>query len=227
MLPVPFIFQQAGLAAVPLLIAGFGELTAKRAGIINIGIEGTMLMGAAAAYAAAVLTGSPWPAIPIAIAVGILMAIFFAIPTIFSAPTKSSPAPRSTSSPSAHSATLARLVERHLQTHPLAGEAPHFDPLSISLPTSWGTFGGALQTILHQYPLLYLSLPGIPLLYYLLERTRLGLTIRPLGDNPDAADAAGIRVRLARTAILLFAGASLASPGHISPPCATTPSNST
>lgn len=201
MLPLPFILQQAGLAAPPLLIAGFGELIAERAGLINIGIEGTMLMGAASAFAAAALTGSPWPAIPIAIAAGLLMAVLFAIPTIWFRADQIVTGTAINIFAAGASATLARLIERHLESHPLPGESPHFDPLSAP---AWAP--PALQTLLHQYAILYITLPFIPLLHFLLQRTRPGLIIRALGDNPDAADAAGIRVRLARTAILLFAG---------------------
>jgi len=69
------ILQQAATSATPLLIAGFGELPAQSAGIINVGIEGTMLMGAVVAYAAA--------AFPAAIFAGLLMAAIFALATIW------------------------------------------------------------------------------------------------------------------------------------------------
>src|SRR5436190_8966844 len=77
------ILQQAATSATPLLIAGFGELPAQRAGIINVGIEGTMLMGAVTAYAAAVLAGSTAAAFPAAILAGILMAVIFAVATVW------------------------------------------------------------------------------------------------------------------------------------------------
>ena len=53
-----FVLKQAVMSATPLLLAGFGELVAERAGVINIGIEGLMLMGAIAGYAAAVVAGT-------------------------------------------------------------------------------------------------------------------------------------------------------------------------
>jgi len=198
---LPFILQQSGLAAPPLLAAGFGELLAERAGIINVGIEGTMLTGAAAAYAAALLTGSPWPAIPIAMLAGILMALLFAIPAVWFAADQIVTGTALNILAAGSTATAARLLERYTDTHPTPGESPHFDP--INLNTTFPT----LNSILHQYALLYLLLPLIPLLHFALTRTRLGLTLRALGDNPDAAAAAGTRVRLARTAILLLAGA--------------------
>src|SRR4051812_32242070 len=78
-----FILTQAGLSATPLLFAGFGELLAQRAGVINVGIEGTMLAGAFAAYAAAIVAGNVSAAIPAALFAGIAVAMLFALATIW------------------------------------------------------------------------------------------------------------------------------------------------
>ena len=78
------ILKQSLTSATPLLIAGFGELLAQRAGLINISIEGTMLMGAIAAFAAAVITGHALAAIPAALIIGLLFAAIFALATVWS-----------------------------------------------------------------------------------------------------------------------------------------------
>ncbi len=200
---LPFILQQTGFSATPLLVAGIGELTAERAGIINIGIEGTMLAGAAAAYSAAVIFNSPCAGLAAAIIAGILMAILFAIPAIWFRADQIVTGTAINILAIGLTTTIARLVQQYSSRQNLTGEAPHFDPLSAN---ALSHFSPALTQIFQQYALLYLAIPAALLLHFLLERTRTGLIIRALGDNPNAADSAGIRVRLARTAVLLFAG---------------------
>src|SRR5690606_1850141 len=72
------IAQQALTGAIPLAIAGCGELLAQRAGVINVGIEGLMLTGCIAGFAVAALTGNPWLAVAAAMAAGMALAAIFA-----------------------------------------------------------------------------------------------------------------------------------------------------
>jgi len=85
------------------------------------------------------------------------------------------------------------------------------------IPLPWlskiPVIGTALETIFSQYALFYIAIAAGVVLYILLTHTRLGLIVRALGDAPDACDAAGIRVRWARTLILLFAGAASGAAG--------------
>ncbi len=198
-----FILSQTLLSATPLLLAGFGELFAQRAGVINIGIEGSMLMGSVAAFSAAVLTGSSAAAIPAAIAVGLIFAALFALATIWLGADQIVTGTALNIFALGASTTAFRFLQLHLADHPLAGEPPHFDLLPIPLLSNIPFIGPTLFT---QYALFYILFP-LAILLYLANRTRLGLVIRALGDAPAAADAAGIRVRVARTLILLFAGA--------------------
>src|SRR5205085_1049704 len=73
--------------------------------------------------------------------------------------------------------------------------------------------GSALASILSQYALFYVAIGVGVMLFVILTRLRLGLVIRGLGDAPDACDAAGIRVRWARTVLLLLAGAASGTAG--------------
>src|SRR5690606_32039975 len=69
-------------AATPLLIAAIGELVAERSGVLNLGVEGMMIMGAVAGFGAAFLTGSPWLGVVAAIVVGALFSLLFAVMTL-------------------------------------------------------------------------------------------------------------------------------------------------
>jgi len=195
------ILWQAATSATPLVLAGYGELVAQRAGVINVGIEGVMLMGAICAFAAATLTGSAAAGLLAAAAVGLLIAALFAAVTTWCRADQVVTGTAINLLAAGASATLYTM----LRDHPAAtnGEAPFFDRITIPLVDGIPLIGHALA---NQYALSYVVAFAGLLLWYLLRRTRLGLVITALGDAPDAADAAGIRVRWWRTACVLFAG---------------------
>lgn len=70
------------IAAVPLMYAGLGELITEKSGVMNLGVEGMMLMGAVCGYAVATLTGHPWLGVIAAIAAGMAMALLFGVITL-------------------------------------------------------------------------------------------------------------------------------------------------
>ena len=69
-------------AATPLLIAAIGELVVERSGVLNLGVEGMMIIGAVCGFAAAALTGSPWLGVLAGIAAGALFSLLFAFLTL-------------------------------------------------------------------------------------------------------------------------------------------------
>ncbi len=74
--------SSAVVAAIPLMFAGAGELVAEKSGVLNLGVEGMMLMGAVTGYAVTAITGNPWLGILGAIVAGVLMSLVFAFLTI-------------------------------------------------------------------------------------------------------------------------------------------------
>ena len=197
-----FVMKQSVTSATPLLLAGFGELMAERAGVINIGIEGLMLMGAICGYAAAVMTGTAWAAIPAAILAGMLFVSLFAAVAIW----------------------CRRGSDRH------GGGTEHpgvrdLDDVMASLQSRMGAMGNAAPALFETKAIP--GLAGIPVLgpvlfdqyglfYFVMllgvlvgaiNRTRVGLMVTSLGDAPEACDAAGLSVRWWRTGLTLFAGA--------------------
>ncbi|HEY4328932.1 MAG TPA: ABC transporter permease [Phycisphaerae bacterium] len=207
--PATFILQQTLFSATPLLVAGFGELLGQRAGLINVSIEGTMLMGAIAGFATVVLTGSAMAAIPVAIGVGILMGALFAIASVWFRADQIVAGTALNILAAGMSISGFRLLQMALRAHPSAPDssAQHFfNPLSAHFLDGIPLIGPPLSEILSQYTLFYAALVLAILLYFIMTRTRLGLIIRSLGDAPDACDAAGIRVRWARTLLMLISG---------------------
>ncbi len=69
-------------AATPLLLAALGELVVERSGVLNLGVEGMMVMGAVCGFGAALMTGSPWLGLLAAIAAGMLMSLLFGFLTL-------------------------------------------------------------------------------------------------------------------------------------------------
>ncbi len=74
--------SSAVIAAIPLMFAGAGELVAEKSGVLNLGVEGMMLMGAVTGYAVTSITGSPWLGVLASIIAGLLMALLFGFLTI-------------------------------------------------------------------------------------------------------------------------------------------------
>jgi general nucleoside transport system permease protein len=198
---IPFILQQAGLSATPLLFAGFGELVAQRAGVINIGIEGTMLAGALAGYAAALLAENAGAALPAAIGAGLLVATLFALASVWFRADQIVAGTAINILCAGGTTTASRMLDEYGRTH----AAPELFKRLPADRITWLPSG--VTEVLSQYPLFYLAIPLAVGLYCVLRYTRYGLVVRGLGDAPDACHAAGIGVRMHRTVLILFAGA--------------------
>lgn len=192
------ILQQTLTSATPLLIAGFGELIAQRAGVINVSIEGTMLMGAVAAFGAASMTGAAGPAFPAAIGAGVAMGGLFALASVWCRADQIVAGTALNILAAGASATANKLLPR-----PPVHFYERLDPAFLS---SIPGMGETLRAIFSQYALFYVAVILGLCLIVLLKGTRSGLVIRALGDAPDACAAAGISVRWSRTALLLLAG---------------------
>lgn len=183
-----FLVKQSALSAPPLLLAGYGELLAQRGGVINVGIEGTMLMGTIAAFGAAVVMGSAGAAWPAALAAGVVMGVIFAVVTVWLRADQIVAGTAMNLVAAGASTTMWYYVQRYQE----AGHAAPalFEPV-------W----------LGQYGLFYAAVALGVLLWMVMRWTRVGLVVRALGDGPDACDAAGIRVRWWRTGLVVVAGA--------------------
>ncbi len=183
-------------AATPLLLAALGELVAERSGVLNLGVEGMMVMGAVSGFAIAFTTGSPLLGALAAIAAGTALALLFAVLTLTLVANQV--------------ATGLALTLLGLGLSGLIGEAfvgqPGTKLARIAIPGLTDIpFVGRI--LFGQDPLVYASLALTAAVAYVLFRTRLGLTIRAVGDNHHSAHSLGYPVIATRYACVLFGGA--------------------
>ena len=185
--------------ATPLLLAATGETVAERSGVINLGVEGMMLAGALAATLGASASG-PWTGVALAVLAGVLMAAVFAAVAI---------AARADQIITGTAITLAAVgltgtIYRHAYGTGGAGLAlPTFAPVAVPGLSRIPVLGPA---VFDQPAPTYLALLAIPLVWWLLFRTRAGLMLRATGEGAAMARAAGVRVGAVRTAAALVGG---------------------
>lgn len=196
----PIIILHAGLATgTILLFAAIGEVFAERAGILNLGVEGMMLMGAMAGFSVSLSSGSWFLGIIVAILAGGALSLAHGLVTIhFQADQVVSGL-----SLTFLGTGLALVLGQGLtgQNPPLV---PSFDiPLLSSIP-----FVGPVFFTEHSM-LVYIGYLFAPLCWYYIHRTRPGMHLRAIGEKPEAADTMGINVYLLRY-FYVFVGGCLA-----------------
>jgi simple sugar transport system permease protein len=194
------LIAAALVSATPLLYATLGELVTERAGILNLGIEGTMYAGAFAGFLVAASTGSPWLGLLGAVVVGVLSGLLMGLLTV-------------TFGVNQHVAgigttlLLIGLSEFVNRLKYGGGAVPQIDKFGLLFKD---------VPILEQYLLTYVGfLVLAPVMWCMLRGTGFGLRVRAVGENPEAADAAGISVARTRYAALLLGGALTAVGGAV------------
>jgi simple sugar transport system permease protein len=184
------------VAATPLLFAAIGELVVEKSGVLNLGVEGMMILGAVAGFAAANASGSPVLGVLAALAAGAALSAVFAFLTQVL---------MSNHVATGLALTLFGLGLAALLGQPFAGvAAPPFPRLDLPGLSDLPVLGRLLFA--HDW-LVYLSLALNFAVWWMLSRTRAGLILRAVGENHDAAHAIGYPVVLIRTAAILFGGA--------------------
>jgi simple sugar transport system permease protein len=192
--------------ATPLVYGTVGETYSERAGILNLGIEGTMYAGAFFGFAVAYLTGDPLIGLGGAILVGLASGALMALLTVVMGANQHVSGLGLTIVLIGVSEFASRIVFPGTTLQRIE-PMPLWDPLAGL---------GPLGTIANQYGLTYVAfLLFAPLAWWVLAHTPLGLSIRAVGENPEAADVAGIDVVRMRTIALLIGGASMAVGGAV------------
>lgn len=181
----------------PLLWAALGEIFAERAGVVNLGVEGMMILGAVMGFIAGQATGQPWLALLAAAAVGGLAALVHAFISV----TLQANQYVSGLAITIFGLGLSGLLGRSYVGLPLRES---MSVVSVPLLAELPIVGPALFQ--GQYLLTYLALLAAGLLFVLLYSTRLGMTLRSVGESPVAADVAGISVARVRYAAVVFGG---------------------
>ena len=176
--------------ATPLLLAGLGGLLSERSGVINIALEGLMLAGAFTAATVTHYAGSPWIGLFAAVAAGVFIA-------------------------SIHAVACIQFDANQVVT----GTAINI--LMLGVPTLlsgalFDTMGSTPQiprrNLIPNAPIV-IAFVLVPVTWYLLYRTPFGLRLRAVGENPEAADTAGISVARIRYSAVFLSGALAAIGG--------------
>ncbi len=177
-------------AGTSLVYATVGEIITERAGILNLGVEGMMIMGAVTAFAAAFHTGNAWVGVMTAIAVGGLLALVHAFLTI----TLRADQTVSGLALTIFGTGLASFLGQRLGPGgtPLVGQVgPRFGKIPIPILADLPLVG---PSIFNQDILVYVMYLFVPLAWYFLYKTRPGLHLRAIGESPQTADAMGVNV---------------------------------
>lgn len=193
-------------AATPLLIAALGELVVERSGVLNLGVEGMMVMGAVSGFAVAQLTGNPWIGMIAAIVCGALFSLLFGVLALTLVANQV--------------ATGLALTLLGLGLSGMIGES-FVGQAGIKLPSLYipGLSDLPLvgKLLFGGDPIFYLSIALTLGVIWFLFRTRAGLTLRAVGDSHTSAHALGIKVIGIRYLAVMFGGACAGLAGaHLS-----------
>ena len=195
-----------------ILFASIGEIFAERSGVLNLGVEGMMLMGAMTAYGVSYASGNPWYGLGAAMVVGTLMALLYAFVTVTL---------RADQVVSGLALTFLGLGLSAVLGAPLvevrnAPKLPAFDiPVLSQLPI--------LGPIFFQHNVIvYLGFILVPTAAFYIYRTRPGMELRAIGEYPAAADVLGVNVYLQRYGYVMLGGC-LAGAGGAALSLAITP----
>ena len=183
-------------AATPLVLAGLGELVTERSGVLNLGIEGMMLVGAATGFMATVATGNPAIGMIAAMLSGAAMALIFGFLTLSLLANQVATGLALT----IFGIGFSALLGVDYQGHPITGLATVLSPgLAQASP--------AMQQLLLIDPLVVLAVISPFIVNWFLTRTRGGLVVRAVGESHDVAFALGYPVIRIRYLCVLFGGA--------------------
>ena len=193
--------------AGPVLLAALGETFAEQSGVLNIGIEGTILLGALASFLGSYYTGSIWLSLLIAIVAGVAANILLAWMYVT---VRASQVVAGLVFNILALGVASTVYRKALQYSAVPESIPMFQPLHVKHLSGIPLIGPVLfgQTILF-YVTLLLAL----LAQFILFRTNFGLALRAAGENPAAADSAGISVSRMRYAGTLISGAAAGMAG--------------
>jgi len=192
------LLQGAVTAGIPLLLAGLGEQMSEKAGVLNIGIEGMMILGAYTGFVAAYLSGSFWLGFLAGGAGGMAVAMLMAILCVFLGINQIVIGIGLTVLMEGLTALLHHF--QFARSYPRLGEDPS---LAIPLLSDIPVVGPML---FQHHPIVYGAFGTILVLGWIYRNSYLGLNLEAAGNKPAALDAAGVDVLRTRAAAVLFTG---------------------
>jgi general nucleoside transport system permease protein len=190
--------------STPILFAALGETLTEKAGVLNLGIEGMMAFSAFIGFWAAKTSDSLWAGLSMAIIAGAALALLMAFLTV-------------TLGLNQHVSGLGVTLlgtGLALFLYRLAFPNPTLPPkLTAPFPQLRILVGTPLEPIFSQFLLTYVAFFLVPVCWWFLYRSGFGLNLRACGENPEAADTAGVSVYRVRYAALVIGGALIGAGG--------------
>lgn len=187
--------------AIPILFAALGEVFTERAGILNLGLEGIMLVGALVGFVGAYATGNLWVGVFLAMLSGILMGLLMGFMSVTARVNQVVAGLGITILGSGLSTLLFRLFFGLRTTPPTIKMFPTQPiPLLSQIPVLG-------KAVFEHNILVYIALILVGVSWVVLYRTRFGLALRAVGERPDAVDTRGLNVGLLRYIALMIGGA--------------------
>jgi len=186
--------------AVPFLLASLGETLGQRSGVLNLGVEGVMLLGAFFAYWTVLETDSQVAGVLVGVGIGALMGIAYAVITLVF---------KAEQGISGIGIFLFGLGMSELLFQEVIGTPlpiPAFDEIKIPILGDIPKIG---EMFFQHSWLVYVAVALVPLMTWLINRTKFGLNVRAVGETPEAADSLGVSVNRTR-AISIIIGNALA-----------------
>ncbi|WP_419854490.1 ABC transporter permease [Candidatus Poriferisodalis sp.] len=181
--------------ATPFLLAALGETIGQRAGVLNLGVEGVMLIGAYAAYITALRTGSVVAGVIAAMAAGAAMGVVYAFITVVM---------HATQGISGIGIFLFGLGFTDLLFRQQVGTPVPIDGLR-GLDMGWLSDLPVVGELFFQHSVLtYVAFALVPVVWFAMNRTTFGLNVRAVGETPEAADTLGVRVNVVRTQAIII-----------------------
>jgi simple sugar transport system permease protein len=198
--------------SIPLMFACFAGLFSERAGIVDIGLEGKMLAGAFASGAIAYQTGNPYAGLAAGIGIGILMSLLHGFASITHRGNQIISGLAINFLATGLTALLGQAWYGEGGRTPQLPEGAGFRainwPGAANATANYGEFGNFYTNIISGHTILvYVAFAMVPLTWWVLYRTRFGLRLRAVGENPHAVDTAGISVARMRYLAVIVAGA--------------------
>lgn len=188
--------QGAVRAGTPLLLGTLGEVYAERSGVLNLGVEGMMIMGSVTAFGVAYTTGNIWLAILLAALAGGLLALIHAFTSITL---------RVNQVVSGLAITMLGLGVSGILGKRYIGQPPGVRLGAINIPVLSDL--PLIGPLFFRYdPMVYISILLVVVLWFVLYRTRWGLSLRSVGESPATADALGVNVVRVRYLAVFFGG---------------------
>jgi ABC-type uncharacterized transport system permease subunit len=196
--------------AAPLVLAALGGLFAERSGVVDIALEGKMLGAAFAAAATAAVTGSAWLGLGAGIAASVGLALLHGFASVTHRGNQVVSGMALNITVSGVTVVLGYAWFQQGGQTPLLGDGARFGPIELPAAAVLGRVPGIgpiyAEVASGHNLLVYLAALAVPLVAWVVYRTRFGLRLRAVGENPGAVDTAGISVSATRYRALAVSG---------------------